>query len=177
MLQSAACAESVDVLTSSLFFFRFAHDAETKLLLETNYLPNEFTIDAFITFEDQFNAYFLGADRLSYPYDCYPIKIAPDPNRNNQLDIAIDCLSGILQRPVTEVKFSDELMWVSFGTIVWMLMKQKKKIIIRNDMHRLSTFIYSFAWLFDSGRLRTQRKFASPIMPYATSSSHGGFAL
>ena len=42
-----------------------------QLLLETNYLPNEFTIDALIPFEDQFMQTFFSQDRRAYPYDCY----------------------------------------------------------------------------------------------------------
>ena len=78
-----------------------------QLLLETNYLPNEFTIDALITFEDQFMQTFFGQDRTAYPYDCYPVKIAPDYNRGGQLDIAIVCQNR---------------MWVSpFLSVAWRL--------------------------------------------------------
>eukprot|EP01134_Creolimax_fragrantissima_P006109 CFRG6109T1 len=63
----------------------------TEILLETNFLPNQFTIDDLIWFEDEFERYFFLGTRASYPYPCYPVKIAPDPDRANRLDIAITC--------------------------------------------------------------------------------------
>jgi hypothetical protein len=61
------------------------------LLLETNLLPNTFTTEAYITFEDEFNNFFFNTNRGNYPYSCFLIKIAPDPMRNNFLDLGVTC--------------------------------------------------------------------------------------
>ncbi|KNC86478.1 hypothetical protein, variant [Sphaeroforma arctica JP610] len=68
----------------------------TQVLLETDLLPNQFTLDELILFEDNLQRYFFppgtaANTRATYPYDCYPVKIAPDPMRDNHLDIAITC--------------------------------------------------------------------------------------
>jgi hypothetical protein len=60
-------------------------------LLETNLLPNTFTTEAYITFEDEFNNFFFNTNRGNYPYSCFLIKIAPDPMRNNFLDLGVTC--------------------------------------------------------------------------------------
>eukprot|EP00123_Amoebidium_parasiticum_P012926 comp21664_c0_seq1/m.30470 comp21664_c0_seq1/g.30470 ORF comp21664_c0_seq1/g.30470 comp21664_c0_seq1/m.30470 type:complete len:1094 (-) comp21664_c0_seq1:232-3513(-) len=66
-----------------------------KVLFETKFLPNQFTIDDMIMWEDLFANLVNGQTRAQYPYPCQIVKMTPDPYRGNRLNIGVTCSQPI----------------------------------------------------------------------------------